>query len=275
MPRTFFGSGFFAPPPPEGGTPAYASLQDVIDAISAGDLAEGDAWRVAWAGDAYLSDGVAVGLVVNGVPSWTEPIPLPVLGFSGSSFGAVAGGAVALDGDGRPLLSVATGATDAIRWDMGFEGRPARTLRFVGVFTAASATSAAEQIVEARLADPTQVNYLGVGIRYFGGWQFIQMTQGSTGSGIVLSGAPAIGAFAAGVRFDLIVTRGKTYLVNPGFGGRIAAASGPAAQATAELTGSAGVGSWNNTSAEIRATLAMNGAGTAGNFLITGFAMEV
>lgn len=275
MPRPFFGSGFFPAAAPPQGAPAFDTLQGVIDAIGTGDLTEGQPWQISWTGDDYVADGTAYGLVRNGVPSWYEPIPIPVLGFEGSSFGAVGAGAVTLDSDGRPILSVGTGATDAIRYDLGFEGRPWRLLRVGGLFIAAGATTAAEQIVEARMSDPTYVNYVAAGLRYFGGWQFIQVRNGASASGIGLSGSPAIGAFAGGVLFDFQVGRGRTFLANPSFGGRLSNANGNAAQATSELSGSAGLGDWNSTSAEIRAVVSMDGAGTASVFRVTSLACEV
>lgn len=103
----------------EGGGPSlgtYATLQEVLDEIAGGGLVEGQAWRIAWTGDAHIPDGEALGVVRYGKPAWRGVIPSPLLGVAWT----VIIGGVTYDGDGRPILTTtggAAGTTQSIELD--------------------------------------------------------------------------------------------------------------------------------------------------------------
>jgi len=51
-----------------GGTQVFSTITALYDAIDAGELAEGDAWRIEWATDGRVADGSIAGVVEEGLP---------------------------------------------------------------------------------------------------------------------------------------------------------------------------------------------------------------
>lgn len=90
-----------------GGTiPEYDTIAEVVAAIGAAELAEGDICLIRWAGDLYEPDGEAIITVRNGRPSWEVPIPWPQVGTTISTITASNGATVTQDADGRPICTV-------------------------------------------------------------------------------------------------------------------------------------------------------------------------
>jgi hypothetical protein len=255
-----------------GGVPEYASLQDVIAAIAATTLAEGDAWRISWTGDTYLADGEVVGTVRRGVPSWGDLLPATKLGTTASTASSAGAGARTTDGAGRLRLTVGASDTDDVLADLGLTGRPYRRMVQAINYTTATPGNASELLVQARLSSADGTAWLGHGLRYFSSWTMrLDATEGSTSP---ISPSPSISAtaFASGARLDLEMSSGpdfasRTFAYELTRGSSVAESSSGFAQPT-------GLGDWRGTP-EVRVRLRLSSSGTAGQADLIGLLCEV
>lgn len=252
--------------------PTYATLQAVIDAITAAELAEGDAWRIAWTGDDYLPDGEVVGTVRRGTPSWGDLLPGHLLGTTPSTVSSAGGAARTTDADGRLRLTVGASDTDEILADLGIEGRPYRRVKVALQYTSATPGNASELLASMRLADATGAAWLGPGIRFFSSWTL--RLDASAGSTSPLSPSPAIatGAFASGARVDLEMSSGPDFAARS-WAYELAQGSS-AVESTTAFAQPAGLGDWR-TSVEVRTQIKLASSGTAGQADLIGLLCEV
>lgn len=255
-----------------GSVPTYASLQAVIDAITAGDLTEGDYWRIAWTGDGYLGDGQVVGCVKLGAPSWGADLPGHLLGTTLITTSSAGGGARTVDGVGRPRLTVGAADADEIIVDLGFASRPLRRFRAALQYTSATPANATEVLAQIRLANAGNTAWLGPGLRHFSTWSVLLTATAGAVSPIGATPTLTSAAFAAGARVDLELTSGPDF-ASRSFGYRATRGSS-VAESTAVFAQPAGLGDWR-TSVEVRPQLRLASSGIVGQLDLIGLICEI
>lgn len=252
--------------------PTYDTLQAVIDAIAATELAEGDAWRIAWTGDSYLSDGEVVGSVRRGVPSWGDLLPAALLGTTPTTAASAGGAARTTDGAGRLRLTVGAADADEILADLGFVGRPYRRVRMAVQYTSATPANNTDLLLSMRLTSADGTAWLGPGIRHFSAWNL--RLDASAGSTSPLTPATALvsAAFASGRRVDLELGSGPDF-ASRSFSYEMESGTS-AVESTTAFAQPTGLGDWR-VSPEVRVRLKLASSGIAGTADLIGLLCEV
>lgn len=252
-----------------GGVPEYDTLQEVITAIAAAELVEGDAWRITWTGDTYLGDGDVVGTVRRGVPSWGGLLPAPLLGTTPTTAASAGAGARTTDGAGRLRLTVGASNTDEIVADLGFATRPLRRYLLALRYTSATPSSTTEALLQARLAVGS--SWQGRSLAYFGSWQSRQ--DASSGGGSLIAFAPSVPTFATAARVDLDLTSGPS-VASPQWAGDAVAGTN-LSRPSSGSSHATGLGDWRSPTLEVRPQLLLASSGIAGQVDLIGVLCEV
>lgn len=263
-----------------GGTiPEYDTIADVIVAIAATELVDGDVCLIRWTGDLYEPDGEAIVSVRNGRPSWETPIPWPQIGTTISTITASGGATVTQDGDGRPILTVPATSGAVAEVLLGLQIETPSLYRVKTHFTLAAPSSSGSGINGASLRRVGDANnYIQLFTQFSAGaWQAAgyynaapTATAAPVGWGLNPSNAAQF-ATGLGVSYDLQwLSQGLVQLPPTYF----TADTESGGQSRTNLTTLAAAGSWLAASTELWEPYhRLRSTGTAGNEIITAIAL--
>lgn len=262
-----------------GPIPGYATIADVITAIGAAVLVDGDICLVQWTGDLYEPDGQAIVTVRNGRPSWETPIPWPQIGTTISTITASSGATVTTDGQGRPICTVPAvdGAVAEVLFGLQIETPSLYVLKTQLTYaTPSSSGNGTGGAAIRRTSDAT--NYIQLFLQFFSGaWQAAGYYNASpTGfpTPVPLGVNPTTASqFDAGVGMTYLMQwLSQGYVQSPS--NLFVAIPAPGGASATQFTALAGAGSWLAASTEewepyhrLRST------GVAGSEIITAIAL--
>lgn len=200
-----------------GGAPTlgtYADLAEVVSAIGLGLLVEGQAWRIAWTGDAYIADGEVLGVVQDGHPVWRGILPTPYL----ATLGYTTSGSVSYDAAGRPIMTASGAASNTLHSaQLNMAVRPSSRIKATGIFQATGTptlTGADGPSVRVILS-PTPTAFIVASLAYFSGvWQGACNGIGNPFSSL----SPALNpATAQSIQFDIQIWKNTRDALPRGF----------------------------------------------------------
>jgi len=202
-----------------GAVATYSTLQDVIDAITLGSLLEGEAWRIAWTGDAYIPDGEVIGTVVAGDPVWNRLIPWSRIGTTPNLLTTTLGGALGTSAGGRPELTVAAVNGSVVEVDFGIRARTPRRLSVAILYTTPAPPDSGDSTFALQMVDDSNssVKLWGYLIKN----PLWECGYFQTGGGVLdtpIGDDAIIGQFAAGRRVDIsIIPLSERIIAQPDF----------------------------------------------------------
>lgn len=236
--------------------PEYDTVADIVTAIGAAELVDGDACLVRWTGDLYEPDGAAIVFVRNGEPSWETPIPWPKIGTSLTTLTASSGATVTQDGDGRPVLTVPAlnGAIAEVLLGLQIE-TPSLFILKTQLTQAAPSSSGDGTGGPALRRSGAPTNYIQLFLQFFAGtWNaggYYNVAPTGVAGPAVVGPTPAVaGQFSGGVGMTYLMrwlSEGfvqsplNYFLATPSSGG----------PSTTSITALAGAGDWRAASSEL------------------------